>query len=96
VHISTSTFIIGWQRLSAALHATLGSYLRDALLEGGATGVVACLPVPRTQVFIPLFSSFRVVAYSAFSRKNISIFHEMLKGIYRVGEKTSVLIVWHG
>jgi hypothetical protein len=34
------------QRLSAALHGTLGSYLRDTLQEGRAD-VVACLPVPR-------------------------------------------------
>jgi hypothetical protein len=35
------------QRLFAALHGTLGSYLRDAFQEGSA-GAVACLPVPRT------------------------------------------------
>jgi hypothetical protein len=34
------------QRLSAALHGTMGSYLRDALQEGSADAV-ACLPVPR-------------------------------------------------
>jgi hypothetical protein len=34
------------QRLSAALHGTLGSYLRDAFQEGSA-GAVACLPIPR-------------------------------------------------
>jgi NAD-specific glutamate dehydrogenase len=34
------------QRLSDALHDTLGSYLRDALLEASADAV-ACLPVPR-------------------------------------------------
>jgi hypothetical protein len=34
------------QRLSAPLHGTLGSYLRDALQEGGADAV-ARLPVPR-------------------------------------------------
>jgi hypothetical protein len=34
------------QRLSAAFHGTLGSYLRDAFQEGSA-GAVACLPVPR-------------------------------------------------
>jgi hypothetical protein len=33
-------------RLSAALHDTLGSYLRDAFQEGSADAV-ACLPVPR-------------------------------------------------
>jgi hypothetical protein len=42
------------QRLSAALHGTLGSYLRDALHEGSADAV-ACLPVPRaTQHFVRL------------------------------------------
>jgi hypothetical protein len=34
------------QRLSAALHGTLGSYLRDAFHEGSAHAV-ACLHVPR-------------------------------------------------
>jgi NAD-specific glutamate dehydrogenase len=34
------------QHLSAALHGTLGSYLRDALQEGSANAV-ACLRVPR-------------------------------------------------
>jgi hypothetical protein len=34
------------QRLSNALHGTLGSYLRDALHEDSANAV-ACLPVPR-------------------------------------------------
>jgi hypothetical protein len=34
------------QRLFAALHGTLGSYLRDAFHEGSA-GAVACLLVPR-------------------------------------------------
>jgi hypothetical protein len=34
------------QRLYAALHRTLGSYLRDALHEGSADAV-ACLHVPR-------------------------------------------------
>jgi hypothetical protein len=32
------------QRLSTALHGTLGSYLRDALQKGSADAV-ACLPV---------------------------------------------------
>jgi hypothetical protein len=34
------------QRLSAALHGTLGSYLRDAFHEG-SVDAVACLLVPR-------------------------------------------------
>jgi NAD-specific glutamate dehydrogenase len=34
------------QRLYAALHGTMGSYLRDAFQEGSAEAV-ACLPVPR-------------------------------------------------
>jgi hypothetical protein len=34
------------QRLSAPLHGTLGSYLRDALQEDIAHAV-ACLPIPR-------------------------------------------------
>jgi hypothetical protein len=42
------------QRLSAALHGTLGSYLRDAFQEGSSAGAVACLPVPRAR-FFPLF-----------------------------------------
>jgi hypothetical protein len=35
------------QRLSAALHGTLGSYLRDAFQEGNNANAVACLRVPR-------------------------------------------------
>jgi hypothetical protein len=46
------------QRLSAALHGTLGSYLRDAFQEGSAH-VVACLPVPRALDF----SSFLLIAW---------------------------------
>jgi hypothetical protein len=46
------------QRLSAALHGTLGSYLHDALQEGSADAV-ACLLVPRAQVF----SSFLLFAW---------------------------------
>jgi hypothetical protein len=38
------------QRLSAALHGTLGSYLRDAFDEGSADAV-ACLSIPRAKVF---------------------------------------------
>jgi hypothetical protein len=34
------------QRLSVVLHGTLGSYIRDALQEGGAI-YVACLHAPR-------------------------------------------------
>jgi hypothetical protein len=34
------------QRLSVALHGTLGSYLREAFQEGSADAV-ACLPIPR-------------------------------------------------
>jgi hypothetical protein len=34
------------QRLSAALHGTLGSYLCDALQQGSADAV-ACLPNPK-------------------------------------------------
>jgi hypothetical protein len=34
------------QRLSVALHGTMGSYLRDDFQEGTADAV-ACLPVPR-------------------------------------------------
>jgi hypothetical protein len=42
------------QRLSAALHGTLGSHLlRDALQEGSADAV-ACLSVPRAWVFFSL------------------------------------------
>jgi hypothetical protein len=35
------------QRLFVVLHGKLGSYLRDALHEGGVT-LVECLPTPRT------------------------------------------------
>jgi hypothetical protein len=34
------------QRLLVVLHGTMGSYLRDALQEGGAVAV-ACPPTPR-------------------------------------------------
>jgi hypothetical protein len=34
------------QRLSAALHGTLGCYLRDTFQEG-SVDAMACLPVPR-------------------------------------------------
>jgi hypothetical protein len=34
------------QRLSAALHGTMGFYLRDSFQEGSA-GAVACRPIPR-------------------------------------------------
>jgi hypothetical protein len=42
------------QRLSAALHGTLGSDLRDAFQEGSADAV-ACLPVPRVRFFSLFF-----------------------------------------
>jgi hypothetical protein len=57
------------QRLSAALHGTLGSYLRDALQEGSADAV-ACHPVPRAWVFF-LVSTFCLMACPAFSCKTI-------------------------
>jgi hypothetical protein len=41
-------------RLSVILHGTLGSYLRAALQEGGAA-VVACLPAPTSEAYVPLF-----------------------------------------
>jgi hypothetical protein len=57
------------QRLSAFLHGTLGSYLRDALHEGNAD-VVACLPIPRASacgVFASLLlAPFRLVFFTAF------------------------------
>jgi hypothetical protein len=56
------------QRHSAALHGTLGSYLREALQEGSAD-TVACLPVPRAQVFPSLITSLCVVASTVFSCK---------------------------
>jgi hypothetical protein len=53
-------------RLSSALHGTLssifyllGSYLRDAFLEGRADAV-ACVSVPRASVF---YSSFLLFAW---------------------------------
>jgi hypothetical protein len=46
------------QRLSAALHGTTCSYLRDAFQEGSADAV-ACLPVPRAWGF----SSFLLFAW---------------------------------
>jgi hypothetical protein len=56
-------------RPSAALHGSLGSYIRNALQEGSADAM-ACLPVPRDQIF-PLRSSFCcVVSTTVFSCKN--------------------------
>jgi hypothetical protein len=52
------------QRLSAVLHGTLGSYLRDAFHEG-STGVVACLSIPRALVFSSSLL-FCLVASTAF------------------------------
>jgi hypothetical protein len=46
------------RRLSAALHGTLGSYLRDALQEG-SVDALACLRVPRAWSF----SSFLLFAF---------------------------------
>jgi hypothetical protein len=46
------------QRLFAALHGTLGSYLRDVYQEGSADAV-ACHPVPRALAF----SSFLLIAW---------------------------------
>jgi hypothetical protein len=45
------------QRLSAALHGTLDSYLRDALQKGSADAV-ACLPVPRAVWPVGVFWSY--------------------------------------
>jgi hypothetical protein len=60
------------QRLSAALHGTLGFYLRDTFQEGRADAVAClnCLLVPRASVFF-LFSSFCLVAFAAFSYKKL-------------------------
>jgi hypothetical protein len=60
------------QRLSAALHGTLGSYLRDAFQEGTA-GAVACLPVPRAKVFSSFLSFSCLVTSTAFSCKKLLI-----------------------
>jgi hypothetical protein len=49
------------QRLFAALHVTLGSFLRDALQEG-SVDAVACLSAPRAMVS----SSFCLVASTSF------------------------------
>jgi hypothetical protein len=58
------------QRLSAALHGTLGSYLRDALHEGSADAV-ACLIAPRAHacgIFPSLFIfSFLILWLQCFS-----------------------------
>jgi hypothetical protein len=56
------------QRLFAALHGTLGSYLRDAFQEG-SVDAVACLLVPRSGLCFFLFSSFCLVACTTFSCK---------------------------
>jgi hypothetical protein len=51
-----------FQRLSAALHGTLGSYLRDALQEGIAHAA-SCLPIPRA---CGVFSSLLIPAWFVF------------------------------
>jgi hypothetical protein len=45
-HLFRRTTSVPFRRFSAALHGTLGSYLRDALQEGSGDAA-ACLPVPR-------------------------------------------------
>jgi hypothetical protein len=69
IQLSTVVITFWWdvrrefmQRLSTALHGTLGSYLRDALQEGSA-GAVACLPVPRAKAETKVFSSFLYFAW---------------------------------
>jgi hypothetical protein len=49
------------QCISAALHGTLGSHLRDALQEGSADAVV-CRPVPRA-LACGVFSSLLLFAW---------------------------------
>jgi hypothetical protein len=54
------------QRVSLALHGTLGSCLRDALHEGDAV-VVACLLAPQTLVsLLPLHSPLVMAGSTAF------------------------------
>jgi hypothetical protein len=53
------------QRLSMVLHGTLGSYLRDALHEGGAADV-ANLLAPRALVFVLVFFSSLLVGSTTF------------------------------
>jgi hypothetical protein len=57
---------------SVARHATLGSYLRDALQEGSANAA-ACLPVPRAKVFLPSYT-FCLVASTTFSCEKVLVF----------------------
>jgi hypothetical protein len=53
LHLSTSVGFLGdehrefMHRLSVGFHGMLGSYLRDALHEGGASGF-ACLRAPQS------------------------------------------------
>jgi hypothetical protein len=42
------------QRLFTTLHGTLGSYLRDALYEGGAEVLASYLPFSRALSCLPL------------------------------------------
>jgi hypothetical protein len=74
------------QRLSAALHGILGSYLRDALQEGNVD-VVACLSAPRALVlwggyFLP--APFCLVAFTAFSCINIRISSVVMRHLVRL------------
>jgi hypothetical protein len=62
-------------RLFAALHGTLGSYLRDAL-QAGSVVAVACLFVPRAKTcgfFSFLFFPFSLVVSTAFSFRYIPL-----------------------
>jgi hypothetical protein len=50
------------QRLSADVHGTLGSYLRDAVQEGRADAV-ARLPIPRAFSSFLLFASWLMLLF---------------------------------
>jgi hypothetical protein len=76
------------QRLSAAFHGTLGSYLRDAFQEGSADAV-ACLPFLGLR-FFPLFF-FCLVASTAFSCKN---FFVIIQYFYKKVIATGTILSW--
>jgi hypothetical protein len=59
------------QRLFAALHGTLGSYLRDALHEGGASALACYLFLGPRQVGFFLLTPLCLMVSKAFSCKHV-------------------------
>jgi hypothetical protein len=81
-----------------ALHRTLGSYLRDALQEGGATAV-ACLPSPMAWAFVPVIFSSLLVDSTTFVAINESTYMHsriLLHSYAAIGAVNYTTMVHHG